>query len=136
MYCKHCGKEITDETKFCPFCGGAQEDVNASQKAQANASQDTWQNNQYQAQNQQYNGQQQYAPQTQDARSGGFAFLCFLFPIVGLILYLVWKDTLPLRAKSCGKGAIIGVIVEVVFNILYIVIIVALVGAAGAGTYY
>ena len=82
MYCKHCGKEITDETKFCPFCGGAQEDVNASQKAQANASQDTWQNNQYQAQNQyqvqnQYNGQQQYAPQTQDARSGGFAFLCF-----------------------------------------------------------
>ena len=135
MYCKHCGKEITDETKFCPFCGGAQEDVNASQKAQANASQDTWQNNQYQAQNQ-YNGQQQYAPQTQDARSGGFAFLCFLFPIVGLILYLVWKDTLPLRAKSCGKGAIIGVIVSVVFSIIYAVIIVALAGAAGAGTYY
>ena len=135
MYCKHCGKEITDETKFCPFCGGAQEDVNASQKAQANASQDTWQNNQYQAQNQ-YNGQQQYAPQTQDARSGGFAFLCFLFPIVGLILYLVWKDTLPLRAKSCGKGAIIGVIVSVVFSIIYTVIIFALAGAAGAGTYY
>lgn len=97
---------------------------------------DTWQNNQYQAQNQQYNGQQQYAPQTQDARSGGFAFLCFLFPIVGLILYLVWKDTLPLRAKSCGKGAIIGVIVSVVFSIIYAVIIVALAGAAGAGTYY
>lgn len=148
MYCKHCGKEITDETKFCPFCGGAQEDVNASQSAQANASQDTWQNNQYQAQNQyqeqnqyqaqnqQYNGQQQYAPQTQDARSGGFAFLCFLFPIVGLILYLVWKDTLPLRAKSCGKGAIIGVIVSVVFSIIYTVIIFAMAGAAGAGTYY
>ena len=135
MYCKHCGNEITDETKFCPFCGGAQEDANASQKAQANASQDTWQNNQYQAQNQ-YNGQQQYAPQTQDARSGGFAFLCFLFPIVGLILYLVWKDTLPLRAKSCGKGAIIGVIVSVVFSIIYTVIIFAMAGAAGAGTYY
>ena len=75
-------------------------------------------------------------PQTQDARSGGFAFLCFLFPIVGLILYLVWKDTLPLRAKSCGKGAIIGVIVSVVFSIIYAVIIVALAGAAGAGTYY
>ena len=62
--------------------------------------------------------------------------MCFLFPIVGLILYLVWKDTLPLRAKSCGKGAIIGVIVSVVFSIIYTVIIFALAGAAGAGMYY
>jgi hypothetical protein len=22
MYCKHCGKEIADDTKFCPECGG------------------------------------------------------------------------------------------------------------------
>lgn len=61
--------------------------------------------------------QGQYQP-PQDARSGGFAVLCFFFPIVGLILYLVWKDEKPLKAKSCGKGAIIGVIVQVVFYIL------------------
>ena len=42
--------------------------------------------------------------------------------LVGLILYLVWKDTMPLRAKSCGKGAIIGVIFYVVFVILMVVI--------------
>ena len=26
MYCKHCGKEIVDDSKFCQHCGGKQED--------------------------------------------------------------------------------------------------------------
>lgn len=26
MYCKHCGKQITDDSKFCRYCGGSQED--------------------------------------------------------------------------------------------------------------
>ena len=26
MYCKHCGKEIADDSKFCQHCGGKQED--------------------------------------------------------------------------------------------------------------
>ena len=55
---------------------------------------------------------------TQDAPSGGFAVLSFFFPIVGLILYLVWHDTLPLRAKSAGKGALAGVITSVGLSIL------------------
>lgn len=25
MYCKHCGKEIDDDSKFCRHCGGVQE---------------------------------------------------------------------------------------------------------------
>lgn len=57
-----------------------------------------------------------------DAPSGGYAVLCFFFPVVGLILYLVWKDQFPMRAKSCGKGALVGVIVYVAsIIILYII---------------
>ena len=26
MYCKHCGKEIADDSKFCNHCGGKQTD--------------------------------------------------------------------------------------------------------------
>lgn len=26
MYCKHCGKQIADDSKFCQYCGGNQED--------------------------------------------------------------------------------------------------------------
>lgn len=54
-----------------------------------------------------------------DSSSFGWACLGFCIPIVGLILYLVWKDSTPLRAKSAGKGALISVIISVIFYIIY-----------------
>ena len=60
-------------------------------------------------------------PVVYDAPSAGFAVLCFFFPILGLILYLVWREESPLKAKSCGKGALIGVCVEVGFSILSVI---------------
>lgn len=69
-----------------------------------------------------------------DAPSTGFAVLGFLFPIIGLILYLVWKRERPLRAKSAGKGALIGFIVGIVFSIISYIIAIAAVGCAA--TYY
>ena len=54
---------------------------------------------------------------TPDIPSTGLNILCFFFPIVGLILYLVWKDTTPIRAKAIGKWALIGFIVGVVLGI-------------------
>lgn len=52
-------------------------------------------------------------------------------------MYLVWKDQYPLKAKSCGKGALIGVIVYVAFVILYIILIASVAGCAAAnGPYY
>ena len=56
--------------------------------------------------------------QNGDARSAGLGILCFFLPIVGLILYIVWKDTYPLKAKSCGKGALISVIVYAALMLL------------------
>ena len=31
MYCKHCGKEIADDSKFCRYCGKAQDSTNEDQ---------------------------------------------------------------------------------------------------------
>ncbi len=70
-------------------------------------------------------------PAANDASSFGYAFLGFCFPIVGLILYLIWKDNTPLRAKSAGKGALVSVIISAVFYILYAVIIGAAIGSMG-----
>jgi hypothetical protein len=39
--------------------------------------------------------------------------------MVGLILYLVWKDSYPLRARSCGRGAAWGFGLVVASYILY-----------------
>ena len=54
----------------------------------------------------------------EDAPSAGFAVLGFFIPIVGLILFLVWHDTYPLRAKSAGKGALISVIIGIGLTIM------------------
>ena len=53
-----------------------------------------------------------------DTGSMGWAVLGFIIPLVGLILYLVWKDTQPLNAAKAGKGALIGAIVGVALGIL------------------
>jgi len=51
-------------------------------------------------------------------------------PIVGLILFLVWRDTKPKTAKAAGIGALVSVVVSVV---LYIIMAVLGVGLMAVG---
>lgn len=67
-----------------------------------------------------------------DSSSFGFAVLGFVIPLAGLILFLIYEDKNPKRAKSAGKGALIGFITKIVFSIilviLYIVFSISLFG--------
>ena len=56
--------------------------------------------------------------QETDSGSFGWAVLGFFFPIVGLILFLVWKQSKPKCAKVAGIGAVVGVGISVGFSIL------------------
>lgn len=47
-------------------------------------------------------------------------------PVVGLILFLVWKDQKPKTAKAAGVGALVSVIAGVVFSVLYVLFIVVM----------
>lgn len=60
---------------------------------------------------------------------GGFLWglLGCCIPIVGLVLFLVWKDNKPKTAKAAGIGALVSVIVSV----LYYIIAIVIVGASG-----
>lgn len=51
-----------------------------------------------------------------DKPSFWFSLLGFFFPIVGLILYLVYENKKPKRAKSAGKGALAGFITKIVIS--------------------
>lgn len=64
--------------------------------------------------------------------NGGFGWglLGCCIPIVGLILFLVWKDTKPKTAKAAGVGALVSVIASIIFYIIYFVIIVGLIGVS------
>lgn len=53
--------------------------------------------------------------------NAGWAVLGFFLPLVGLILWLVWKDNKPGDAKMAGKGALIGVVIEVVIGVIAII---------------
>ena len=68
-----------------------------------------------------------------DAPSGGFAVLGFFIPLAGLILYLVYEGKQPLRAKSAGKGALIGFIARVALSaigsILYFLFLTSFMGS-------
>ena len=64
-----------------------------------------------------------------DAPSGGFWALGFFIPLAGFILYLVDKDTRPLRAKSAGKGALTGFLTGLAFWILYIVVFAVIIAS-------
>lgn len=52
--------------------------------------------------------------------SGNFVYglLGFFFPLVGLILYLCWKDEKPCNAKIAGKGALISAIINAVLCVI------------------
>lgn len=70
--------------------------------------------NQNQYQNPNFNMPPQYNNMPEDKRSVGFGILSFFIPLLGLILYLVWKDKFPQKAKGCGIAAIVGAVLHFV----------------------
>ena len=127
MQCMYCGAQIADGQQFCPNCNaalpveapGVASGSTVQQAGQPYAGQQMppqqpgYQQQGYQQGYQQpYNQAQpayaQQAPQVNDSGSIGWAILSFFIPIVGLILFLVWRTTKPKTAKVAGIGALIG----------------------------
>lgn len=54
---------------------------------------------------------------TNDTGSTGWGILGCCIPIVGLVLFLVWKDTKPRNAKAAGIGALVSVILSVLYYV-------------------
>lgn len=64
--------------------------------------------------------------------NGGFLWglLGCCIPIVGLVLFLVWKDQKPRTAKAAGIGALVSVIIGILW---YVVMFILGIGLAAAG---
>lgn len=93
MYCHHCGKEVHENAQFCSHCGAKLT---------------------YNQEEGYYQPLQQQTSSQEDESSLGFAILSFFFPIVGLVLFLIWKNDFPQKAKSCLKGMVSGIVLGVV----------------------
>lgn len=116
-FCKNCGVEINEGTAFCPNCGTKQDNVNVASQPQNGVN---------------VTPQPQYTSQPQVVDNGGFGWglLGCCIPIVGLVLFLVWKDNKPNTAKAAGVGAIVGVVLCVIY---YLIVTCLGVGAAMYG---
>ena len=64
------------------------------------------------------------ADASEDSLSLGFAIFGFFIPIVGLILFLIYEEKKPKRAKSAVKGALIGFITEIILAIILVILYV------------
>lgn len=115
MNCKKCGGEILEGQKFCPYCGEkieAQESVNVDVNDVTEI-------------------HTERTTEPTDGRDTGrpaWLVLGLFFPVVGLVLYLVWRRRKPRTAKKLGLGAIIGGAIYVTSYIVYFICV-----AVGAG---
>ncbi len=76
-----------------------------------------------QAPAQYYQNQGVSSANPEDTGSFGWAVLGFCIPIVGLVLWLVWKNTKPKTAIQCRNGFIAGVVATVLFYVLFYAVI-------------
>ncbi len=114
-FCPVCGAKLIENAAFCSGCGNRVSPTSALPVQPA--------------------VNRQATPNPSDASSGGYAVLGFFVPMVGLILYLIWKDTFPLRAKSAGKGALAGAITWTALVVLTYMVYFIWVGSLFAGLY-
>lgn len=106
-YCTYCGTCLKDDNCFCPNCGSKCNDNKNSNNSEYTIPYERQANN--------------FNHKEEDKSNGGLNLISFFLPLVGLILFLIWQDDYPLKAKGCGKWALIGVVTSFVISIVAIV---------------
>ena len=104
MYCKNCGSKMNENAVVCVKCGVARGNGNSyctnCEKA-TNLNAAVCLSCGYSLVN------LQTQSSVEDDGNIGWGILGFSIPLIGLILYLVWKDSKPKSAKVAGKWALI-----------------------------
>ncbi|MDR1266100.1 MAG: PLDc N-terminal domain-containing protein [Propionibacteriaceae bacterium] len=65
----------------------------------------------------------QQATNPSDTGSFGWTVLGFFVPLIGLILWLVWRQDKPNNSRRSRNGFIAGLIVNVVVGVIYAIVI-------------
>lgn len=99
MYCKNCGNQLAEEAIVCPDCGVATDNFYKFRGKNTNQV---------------------------DEPSGLLNVIAFFFPLFGILIYAVYENTQPKRAKSVIKSALFGFVFAILLTLLYIILIALL----------
>ena len=97
-------KVIQDKEEFCHVL----QKLRTTNRRQCNGMPELWA---YQNKN----------PNVEDNGGIGWGLLGCCIPVAGLVLFLVWKDTKPRTAKAAGIGALVSVILGILYYLLVFV---------------
>ena len=92
-YCRKCGEQIDDEAVICPKCGVPQ--------------------------NKNYGN---YEKNTVNDTGGSiYVLIGVIFPVIALIMYLIWKDERPKTSADLERGMKICLIIIGIIIVWYVV---------------
>ena len=97
MFCPNCGKEIAENAAVCVHCG------HAIQQSQPNFAK----------------GGTSYVEDKPNLGINIISLCCI--PILGIIMYFVWKDEKPKAAKSALIFGLVGIGVVVLWYVVFFV---------------
>ena len=122
MICTNCGNEIPDSSKWCPNCGQGvkRPAVEKPVMPQTPTSVPTPQSCPQQPEYNHTPGYNSSAipPKSDDKPSFALNLVSFLFPLVGLILFVVFKESKPNQAKACGCLALVSFVASFIFGFI------------------
>lgn len=123
MFCSNCGLKIDDDSTHCPYCGKPVVTVidttNDNEKT-SSTNNETFDdiNSSHSASN-----QSQKKVSSNDNSSGWWIVLGIFMPLIAFILFFVYRENMPKASKMCGIGALVGICINVVGIILYLILI-------------
>lgn len=131
-YCTHCGNPVEDDAKFCVSCG--QPIAKHSQESDSDFFDEPRESGSDDFFGEEHSTSVSHEEETKSAEKMAknterapviLRIISFCFPLVGLILYCVWNKEYKRKAKDVGISALVRVILDVVFIIIYYAIMIA-----------
>lgn len=122
MFCRNCGSQLPDNSKFCTKCG-------ASTGVGGNTSQQQYTGN-VQPQAQQATSNSQLQQEDNICAILGLIF-AFIFPIAGLILSII-----GMKKQQYHGLAVAGLVISIIAIVIYVIAVIAVVATAPHYPYY
>lgn len=106
--CPSCGAPIQSTAENCPYCGV----ILSKEKVESK-------------QTQPQISQNPLSPVGEnDKNSVGIKILSFFIPVAGFILWAIWRNQYPKKARNAAKWAGIGIGISAVFGVIETIVIV------------